>query len=226
VTLPYYVSDYRALVEKLLEEMPRDEAMVLAVGGPDPGTPLSERGILEASGLQPESYLVDIGCGSGRLAGCLDPDRPGRYLGTDIVPDLLDHARAKRPHWRFELVEDLIIPEEDDSVDMVCLFSVVTHLRHEDSYVLLAECARVLKPNGCLIVSFLELVLPTSWSLFEATFLARNSPHPMTTFIEEGVMRMWAEHLIVEPIAYCPPDVPFAQGLAPLGQSVMVMRKW
>lgn len=223
---PYYIADYRRHVANLLATYPREDALSWAVGGPDPNTPLIERAILEVAGLKPDSDLVDIGCGSGRLTLVLDPDRPGSYLGTDIVPELLDQVRPQRPGWRFELVDDLVIPDENESADMACLYSVITHLRHEDSYALLAEVARVIRPGGTIVVSFLEFAVPALWSTFETTVASRNLDHPTTAYVERNVLEIWATHLLLEPTDYCPGDRPFVNGLEPLGQSVTVLRKW
>ena len=43
------------------------------------------------------------------------------------------------------------IPAPDGEADMVCFFSVLTHLLHEESYVYLQDARRVLKPTGKLV---------------------------------------------------------------------------
>jgi ubiquinone/menaquinone biosynthesis C-methylase UbiE len=48
--------------------------------------------LLVYAGLQPDHSLVDIGCGSGRLAVQLADWLRGPYLGTDVVQSLLDQA--------------------------------------------------------------------------------------------------------------------------------------
>ena len=42
--------------------------------------------ILVEAGLKPEHYLIDVGCGSGRLTKSAGHYLTGRYLGTDVVP--------------------------------------------------------------------------------------------------------------------------------------------
>ena len=83
--------------------------MSLAVGGDYEvmGEALRQR--LVRFGLRPNDYLVDVGCGSGRVAFALARSHfrdTIRYLGVDIVPEMLDFAAEKcqQPRWRFELV--------------------------------------------------------------------------------------------------------------------------
>ena len=69
--------------------------------------------------------------------------------------------------WRFEVGTGLEIPEAADRADMVCFFSVFTHLLHEQSYVYLRDAKRVLKSGGRIVFSFLEFSMPSHWSVFE-----------------------------------------------------------
>ncbi len=44
--------------------------------------------------LHPRPRLLDLGCGSGRLASMLDPTWPESYLGVDLSDEGLKRARA------------------------------------------------------------------------------------------------------------------------------------
>ena len=104
---------------------------------------------LKHFGLAADALVVDVGCGSGGLSRPLAGYLKGGYLGIDIVPELVDHARTitRRPDWRFETAAGLAIPEEDGAADLVCFFSVFTHLLQEESYVYLRDAVRVLRPR-------------------------------------------------------------------------------
>lgn len=160
---PEYVREYRNLLRRLRREE-TDEARVMArmVGGKFEEMGQAHRRLLEENGLSPGMRLVDVGCGSGRTAWGLRDIDGLDYLGTDIVPDLLDFAREKcaRPDWRFELVEELVIPAADDWADFILFLSVFTHLKPAQSLIYLNEARRVLRPGGKVVFSYLDRNAP------------------------------------------------------------------
>ncbi len=173
------------------------KAMEYAIGGEFEAFGEIERQLLLQSGLGEKDYLIDVGCGSGRLAKPLSPHHSGKYLGIDIVPDLVDYARklVARPDWRFEVAAGLTIPEEDEKADMVCFFSVFTHLLHDQSYFYLQEAKRVLKPNGKIVFSFLEFTMPHHWPIFENDVKDIDGDHPLNMFMSRDAVTAWTEHL-------------------------------
>jgi SAM-dependent methyltransferase len=153
------------------------------------------RDILLTAGLSDSQYLIDVGCGCGRLAHTLTVER---YLGTDVVPELLQHARVlcPNPRWRFELVDGTTIPERSGVADMVCFFSVLTHLLHEDSYCYLCEAQRVLRPGGKVVFSFLEFRAETHWAVFESMVQARAEKREThhSQFLDRDAIWAWARY--------------------------------
>ncbi len=189
------------VVSTLLRAHPEDEAMARAVGGEYERFGVLEHAVLrEHAGLTPSSSVIDVGCGSGRLAVQLARHPTLDYLGIDIVPALLDYARrrAARPDFRFINVDRIGIPGADDSTDIVCFFSVLTHLLHEESFVYLREAHRVLKPGGRVVFSFLEYETPIGWTVFEANLdwvRTRVTASQINVFIPRSVIRNWARRL-------------------------------
>src|SRR5882724_6967857 len=107
-----YTRDYNALVKYLMRTQPRDKAMEIAIGHNDSLGDV-EFAILDHFGLRAENYLIDVGCGSGRLARRAAVLPGLRYLGTDVSQDLLDYAREScgRADFRFAAVDSVKIPE-------------------------------------------------------------------------------------------------------------------
>ncbi|HEX5862663.1 MAG TPA: methyltransferase domain-containing protein [Casimicrobiaceae bacterium] len=236
----HFLRDYRRLVRNLIAEHPLPKAMSIAVGGSYEALGEVEKQLLIGLGLEPGHVLLDVGCGSGRLAKALVPYlTSGRFLGTDVVQELLDYARNGCPDsWQFALVEDIRIPFPDSSVDLACFFSVFTHLLHEESYCYLLEAKRVVKPGGKIVFSFLEY--EHNWRVFEDTFtaiLGGGASVHLNTFIGRDAIDAWTNHLGVKILEMHAATEPFielshpityddgrkVEGVAALGQSVCVL---
>ena len=215
--------------------------MHLAIGGEFEAFGIVERSLLIDCGLQPDDYVIDVGCGSGRLAKPLSEYLRGPYLGIDIVPDLVDYARelVGRPDWRFEVATGLEIPERDNRAQMVCFFSVFTHLLHEQSYAYLKEARRVLAPGGKIVISFLEFAIPSHWAVFEGMVADIGGQQQLNVFMSRDGLQAWAEHLSLEIVGLHDGDKPHIalphpvtldngtvmSGIGSLGQSICIMRK-
>ena len=220
-----------------------DEAAKLAVGGDFETIGVLLRETLILHGLQKHHYVIDVGCGSGRLAKPLSEYLTGKYLGIDVVQQLLDYARkiVQRPDWRFQMAQGLTIPEADEQADMVCFFSVLTHLLHEESFVYLREAKRVLKPGGKIVLSFLDFRIEGHWDIFRNNNLkdVGIGDQPLNVFISTDMLREWARHLDLEVEVIKDGNEPYvpipepngsengtsARHLAPFGQSLCVLTK-
>ena len=188
-----------AYVEGVKASMPHERAMEYAIGDGFELIGGMEAGLVRHYGLPQDGYLIDVGCGAGRLAKPLSAWLKGRYLGFDLVPDLVAHAQtiAARPDWRFEVIDHIGIPEADGQADMVCFFSVLTHLLHEQSYWYLEEARRVLKPGGRIVLSFVEFREPGHLPIFQATLAGAKAQvvAPMNVFLERVALEVFAREL-------------------------------
>lgn len=224
----HFIEEYEQHVAQLMKNYPIDEAMSLAVGGNYEIAGSIERELLRYLGLSDGATIIDLGCGSGRLASALT--RGGvkvRFTGTDIVQSLLDYAKTKSdPSFEFIMNRELTLPVQDSSCDFFTAFSVFTHLLHHESYVYLQEAKRVLKSGGLAVFSFLEFSEPSHWTIFEQTVevnKATQTAH-LNMFIERSAIQCWAEHLglsVQETISAT--EAPWGGGA--LGQSIAVLRK-
>jgi SAM-dependent methyltransferase len=123
----HFVEDYEAHVAGLLKSRQLDQAMSLAEGGSYREIGQIEEQIVRYAGLQDGMSLIDLGCGSGRLAHVLSESIKIEYLGTDVVQALLDYAKSKcAKNYKFKLHRELSIPAAKKSADTICAFSVFT----------------------------------------------------------------------------------------------------
>ena len=224
----HFVEDYRTHVRNLIAAHPLDEAMSLAVGGLYDVVGGIEADIAEHFGLRSGQAVVDLGCGSGRLAVALSKRVDIAYTGLDVVDDLLRYAETKcPPSYRFVLNQTLTIPLPDDAVDFAFSFSVFTHLLQSETYLYLEEMLRCLRSGGKVVCSFLEFTMASHWEVFKATVDAqRHSTNPhLNQFIERVQFEAWATHLGFDSVEFVSGDhAPWSSGMA-LGQSVAVLTK-
>jgi len=122
--------------------------------------------------LPSRARILDVGCGSGRLAALLDQERPGcSYVGVDPVPELIEVARLEaRGLLHTEATFSVLdVTEEEwverlpaassrsparDAFDCVVALAVLHHIPDFGLRAqVLGDMARVLKPDGCLLVS-------------------------------------------------------------------------
>ena len=187
---------YQQHFDSLKENLDTAQAAELAVGGRFDEIGKIELEILKENELTRDMFVIDVGCGSGRLTKQLANFGVSKYLGTDILPELLEHARKFTPNndWTLSEVNNLIIPAEDGIADFVCFFSVFTHLLHEQTFLYLKEAKRVLKQNGKIIFSFLEFAVPSHWIVFE-TNLGHYENNHLNMFIEQNTIKLWAMKL-------------------------------
>jgi len=225
----------------LLEHFNRDKAMSKAVGGDFEAVGILMFELLRSLGLEKEHTVIDVGCGSGRLACQLAPYLSGDYFGIDVVPELLHQAKSfcRRKNWRFEIAPGLSIPTNDNCADFVCFFSVFTHLQHEESYRYLLDAKRVVKESGKIVFSFLDFTVDSHWWIFDEALKSTKPDKVLSQFMSQNAIEAWAKHLklsVVEMQTGDKPHIPLSQtvrwddgremvGMGNLGQSVCVLTK-
>jgi SAM-dependent methyltransferase len=237
----YFISTYTKHIESLRQKHDEETAMELFVGGSFEAVGLLEYFLLLQNDLERGHTLIDVGCGSGRLAFQLKEYLEGLYIGIDVVSEVLQYTKKKcnRADWKFYKSPGSIIPEPDNSADFICFFSVFTHLFHEETFKYLKDASRVIKPGGKIIFSFLEFALPSHWHIFE-TFIADARPDKVLfQFISRDAILAWADHLglsVVEIIDGDKPHVKLSKTVrwdngremteqGNLGQSICILTK-
>ncbi len=94
------------------------------------------------AGLTTGGTVLDVGCAKGaEISELFDP---ATYLGLDISPNLIAHARAENPGFRFVQADATRMPFADHTFDFAICKSVLEHVPSEVIAVaIFRELARV-----------------------------------------------------------------------------------
>lgn len=126
-------------------------------------------------GLSPDTKMMEVGCGAGRLAiGQMESGiLPATYVGLEVQTRHVAWCRrkltARDSRFRFVSVDaanerynpegtsDCSYPAADETIDLVYAYSVLSHMPASEVRCQLGEIARVLTPTGSAIVTaFIE----------------------------------------------------------------------
>jgi SAM-dependent methyltransferase len=128
--------------------------------------------------LTPDSRVLDVGCGIGRMAFPLTEylSLTGRYDGFDIIKSQIEwcqaHITSKYPNFHFRHLDvynrtynprgqqtstAVRFPYDDHQFDLVFLTSIFTHMLPADVDHYLGEIARVLRPGKYVLFTMFLL---------------------------------------------------------------------
>lgn len=95
----------------------------------------------------PNARLLDIGCGwEARLLKSVEP-----WIAAGVGIDFkAPHLHTSKLHTISARI-DQALPFENEAFDLITLLAVLEHL--ENPVAILAECARLLKPQGSLLMT-------------------------------------------------------------------------
>ena len=141
------------------------------------------RKLVEHCGLNSESRILEIGCGSGRLpVGLISTHQSiERYVGLDVDVEAVRWCERwiAPEHATFQFVHIDVYNERynptgatclddrfrfdvaDQSCDIIYLYSVFTHMEIDDVRVYMREFKRIMAPKGkAFLTAYLEENVP------------------------------------------------------------------
>ena len=107
--------------------------------------------------VSPGSSVLDIGCGTGHLAGEL-MQRGYAAWGVDLSDAMVEYARQHYDPDRFRVGDIEHIPFPDNTFDAVVCLGVMEYL--EKDVTALREMWRVLKPGGHAVITTPNSICP------------------------------------------------------------------
>lgn len=132
-------SEYAARFHRHLDDKPVELAMLSAFAG-----------LVRKTGRRD---VLDVGCGTGATTAILR-DRGLMTTGIDLSPNMIAEARRLNPELRFDVGTMTALEADDGSVGGLCAWYSTIHVPDADLPTVFAEFARVLAPDGVLLVAF------------------------------------------------------------------------
>lgn len=165
----------------LLADIRIEESLVAPLGGINPYSPHYARIgkqfnnlLIEYARLQRKSRILDIGCGSGRLAHPLQDFLVGDYHGFDVHPHFIDYCKTTytKQNFKFSTIDirhdeynpngkldaaTYEFPYPAKTFDVVTAIAVFNHFQTNWLFQYIRQISRVLKPNGVFLGTMLLL---------------------------------------------------------------------
>ncbi|MFO0748528.1 MAG: metalloregulator ArsR/SmtB family transcription factor [Myxococcota bacterium] len=153
--------------------------------------------------LPPDLSIADLGCGTGETLARLAPFCR-ELIGVDREPSMVATARqrlAESPHVTVHEAPLEALPLADASVDLALVALVLHHLPEPGPAV--AEAARILRPEGRLVIVDMQPHDNKAWSIFG---------HVHQGFSPDDLDRLAADTALVRIRHVALPDDPETQG--------------
>jgi len=97
--------------------------------------------------VPPGMAVLELGCATGDLLATV---RPGRGVGVDLAPRMVEKARRKYPDMDF-VAADATFFDTPERFDCILINNLLEYI--DDIQSLLRNCRRLLKPRGRLLIS-------------------------------------------------------------------------
>ncbi len=106
-----------------------------------------------ATQLRGRGEVCDMGCGPGHVARYLR-DAGVSVLGLDLSPGMLEQARKLNPDIPFQLGNMMSLNIPNGTLAGIAAFYAIVNLPRESLPLIFREMARVLQPDGLLLLAF------------------------------------------------------------------------
>ncbi|WP_158607736.1 methyltransferase domain-containing protein [Flexivirga caeni] len=135
---------------------------------------------MDSLDVAPGHVVVDIGCGTGEMVHRLLQTCPtATVIGFDIMRELLTKGRDRSPTAGYVCARAEHLPIGPRSVDRVLIQRLLMHLPQWRKVI--AEAARVLRPDGILVIS------EPTWSRFEFVSGSPELDAKLVAHMQQGV---------------------------------------
>lgn len=147
-----------------------------------------DKPMLERAVKAKPTNMLDIGCGDGRFCRMLKQYGVQR-TGIDPVQNFVDFARQRDPEGQYDNGFAESLPYTDGEFDLAVFYLILIDI--DDMQQAISEAARVLRPNGTLLIANLTSFSTANGSLGWITSTDGDPFFPIVNYHEPR--RDWFE---------------------------------
>jgi ubiquinone/menaquinone biosynthesis C-methylase UbiE len=173
--------DYTDMVSGDIEGRPLDRALLATFAE-----------LVRADGNRP---VADVGCGPGRITVVLHQLELDAF-GVDLSPTMVELARRKYPHLRFEVGSMLALNLPSASLSGLLAYYSIIHIPRQRRHEVFAEFHRVLAPGGHLMLAY---QVGDDTRHYDEAFgkrvnldFHRQQPHEIAELLRSAGFDLWA----------------------------------
>ena len=151
--------------------------------------------------------VVDLGCGTGEWIEVLQ-EAGYHSVGVDNNQAVVKKNKELYPHLEVKLQDSIAFlkSQPPDSLDVITSFHMVEHMEMIEVIELCSEAARVLKPNGLLIIETpnpLNVLISSYYFYLDPTHKRQVPPELLEVYVHAGGLKV-LERVFVNPLNFAP----------------------
>lgn len=157
--------------------------------------------------IQSNTKVLDVATGTG-VASLYLAKKGGKITALDLTEAMLNEAKKKAvseniTNIEFKVGSAFDLPFKDESFDIVTSIKFMHLIPYKMQQAAIREMFRVLKPGGCLVIEFKNILYGVFLRLFLKYILRRQEGHCFIPFLTKN---LFDEGKITNVIGYYVPS--------------------
>lgn len=136
--------------------------------------------------------VLDIGCANGTLLKMLNSKKTIYGTGLDISPEMIKVAQRLHPDFNFFVGNAESLSFSDNSFDIITCSASIHHF--SDLSLFLKEAARVLRPDGRLVIAEIRIPIYDIRNLYNHYIKRYSTEGDVKVYSDQELSKIFSEN--------------------------------